>query len=383
MLAHALSNRFVSGFAAILIAVAANGGSAEAAEPAYTMGNYPVEATAANAVAAKDAAINDGQKAAFRSLLKRIVPVTAYKQLSRLSSVKASNLVSGVAVRSERNSATDYIASLDFSFEPDAVRSALSQQGIPFVDEQASSVTVVTALRQGNPATVTNDKGVWRRAWTGLDLVHTITPIAVEDLKSTIHSDTVDMLLSGDDNGLRILQEEYGTKLIVVAVAEPDFAAKKLLVTLAGKDAVGPFLLKRSYHISNGDLAYTSELAAVIALGTIEGRWKAVKSNYAAAPADAGAASKPVWSPEAMATGNGDPVSFVAEFAGPDQWNDLRSKLLDTPGVDSMEISTMSDARADVSLRFPGGAASLANALGARGLSFVNTADGWVLRASN
>ena len=146
---------------------------------AYTVANYPVEATAGNAVAAKQQALADGQQAAFRSLLKRIVPVTAYKQLTRISNVKAADLVSGVTVRSERNSATAYIANLDFSFQPDGVRSLLSQQGIPFVDEQAAPVTVVTASLQGEPAKPANDNGVWHRAWTGLDLDHTITPVSI------------------------------------------------------------------------------------------------------------------------------------------------------------------------------------------------------------
>ncbi len=38
-----------------------------------TVGNYPVQATAANAVAAKDQALADGQQGALRSLFKRIV----------------------------------------------------------------------------------------------------------------------------------------------------------------------------------------------------------------------------------------------------------------------------------------------------------------------
>jgi hypothetical protein len=164
--------------------VAAGSGFAVAAgaNAAYTVGNYPVEATAANAVAAKQQALADGQKAAFRSLLKRIVPVTAYKQLTRVSGVKAADLIAGITVRSERNSTTAYIASLDFSFQPDAVRSVLSQQNIPFVDQQAAPVTVVTALMQGDPPNAVNDTGVWRRAWTGLDLDHTIAPVTLADL---------------------------------------------------------------------------------------------------------------------------------------------------------------------------------------------------------
>ena len=113
----------------------------------FTVGNYPVEARADNAVAAKDRALADGQQAAFRSLLKRLVPVTAYRRIKRLAGVKAGDLVDGVKVRSERNSATDYIASLDFSFQSKAVRDLLRREGIPFTDEQAPAVTVVPVWR--------------------------------------------------------------------------------------------------------------------------------------------------------------------------------------------------------------------------------------------
>jgi hypothetical protein len=361
-----------------IVAAAALSGSgpAFAADPdsAFTIANYPVDASAANAVAAKQQALADGQQAAFRSLLKRIVPVTAYKQLTRVRGIKAADLLSGVTVRSERNSATDYIASLDFSFQADAVRSTLSRQGIPFVDEQAAPVTLITAGLQGNPPTATNDTGLWRRAWSGLDLKHTITPVTLQDLKPTIHADTVNMLLAGDENGLRILNDEYGTRLVVMAVAESDMASKRLTVTLAGRDAVGPLLLKRTYRISNGDHAYTSELAAVVALGILEGRWKAINTT----PAQGHATGAPVWA--ASTTGHGEEVRFLAQFVNPGQWNDIRAQLLNTPGVDALEIGSVSDRDADVSLAFPGGARGLADALGARGLSLIDTPAGLVLR---
>ena len=56
---------------------------------------------------------------------------------SGLPAVKAGDLIEGVKVRSERNSSTDYIASLDFSFQSKAVRDLLRREGIPFIDEQA------------------------------------------------------------------------------------------------------------------------------------------------------------------------------------------------------------------------------------------------------
>lgn len=354
---------------------------AEADAP-YTVGNYPVEATAANAVAAKEQAMSDGQQAAFRSLLKRLVPVTAYKQLDRLRDVKAGDLISGISVRSERNSSTAYYAGLDFSFQPDGVRSLLTQQGIPFVDQQAPPLTVVTVLLQGTPPAASNDRGLWRRAWSSLDLTHTITPIVIKDLKPSIQTDTVTALMSGQDGALQKLKAEYGDGLVVFAIAEPDMAAKRLNVTIAGSDAVGGLLLKRVYRINDGDLDYASQLAAVISLGILEGRWKAAKAGVlgdsaAAAPSPS---NTPVWA--ASTTGNGEDVRLTVVFANPDQWDEMRGQLLDTPGVDALNVGSVNDRSADVSLKYPGGAASLASALGARGLNLASTSSGWVLRPS-
>lgn len=359
--------------AGLLVAPAA----AEDPDAPYTVGNYPVEATAANAVAAKEQALADGQQAAFRSLLKRLVPVTAYKQLTRIQGVKAADLVSGISVRSERNSPTTYYATLDFSFEPDAVRALLSGQNIPFVEKQALPLTVVTVLLQGDPPAASNDKGLWRRAWASLDLTHTITPIDIKDLKPSVTTEMVEALISGQDSALQKLKSDYGSGLIVLAIAEPDMATKKLNVTLAGNDAVGGLLLKRAYRISDNDLDYTSQLAAVVSLGILEGRWKAVKSGMqqAAEPAS----SVPVW--EASTTGSGEDVTIIAEFGSADQWDQMRAQLLDTPGVDALNIGAVTQSSADISLKYPGGGRSLASALSARGLNLINSGSGWVLRS--
>ncbi|MET0432299.1 MAG: DUF2066 domain-containing protein [Hyphomicrobium sp.] len=371
---------------AILIGTAAAGlrvAPAVAADPdaPYTVGNYPVEATAKNAVDAKDQALADGQQAAFRSLLKRLVPVTAYKQLARVQGTKTGDLVSGVSVRSERYSSTTYLASLDYSFQPDAVRGLLSSQNIPFVEKQAPEVTLVTVLVQGNPPTAANDRGLWRRAWTSLDVAHTITPVAIQDLKPTIQTETINALLSGQDAALQKIKAEYKAGLIVLAVAEPDVAAKKLTVTLAGSDAVGGLLLKRSYRITDGDLDYASQLAAVVSLGILEGRWKAIKAGAPEAASQSSPSSDtPVWA--ASTGGSGEDVSITAQFETSEQWDQMRSQLLDTPGVDALNISSVSGSSAGISLKYPGGASSLAAALGRNGLTLINTASGWLLRPS-
>jgi hypothetical protein len=330
----------------------------------FTVGNYPVDAQADNAVAAKEKALAEGQQAAFRSLLKRVVPVTDYDRLKRLSSLKSSNFFEGVSVRSEKNSRTRYIASLDFSFRADAVRAVLQQEGIPFIEEQAREVIIVPVVRDGQGAL---DKGSasreWTGIWKGLDLEHTLTPIALKTLKPEVHADTLQMLLAGRGGAERILASEYGEPYVVLAIAEPDAAAKRLHVTLAGTDAVGPLHLKRSYRVFDGDTGYAMELAAVVGQGVLEGRWKAQKTGL-------GSASR------------GTPVALEARYRSLAEWSEMRRQLLGLPGVEDVQIEAESTRSASLTLRYAGGADELAAALSGRGLSLESGQGGLILRSS-
>ena len=58
--------------------------AARGGDQPFTVSNYPVEARADNAVAAKERALLEGQQAALRSLLKRLVPVSAYPRVRRM-----------------------------------------------------------------------------------------------------------------------------------------------------------------------------------------------------------------------------------------------------------------------------------------------------------
>jgi hypothetical protein len=344
----------------------------------FTVANYPVEARAQNAVAAKEKAHAEGQQAALRSLLKRIVPVTAYGRMERLRTVRAGDLIDGVAVRSERNSSTEYIASLDFAFQADEVRNLLRREGVPFIDEQAPKVTLVPILREavappgagGDDAAALSEfrpaSGPWSQAWSGLDLDNTVTPVAIEALSATVAPETIASLITGQGGGEGALADAYHSETVLVSVAEVDEPGKRLHVTLAGRDAVGPVLWTRSYRLA-GDAEYAMELAAVVSLGVLEGRWKAVKSE-ALGGVDLLAAP-------------GKVVELEVEFASLSEWNDIRRQIVDMPGVDDVQIGAVSARSAEVSLRFPGGEQPLADAFARQGLLMRNDGGIWVVRA--
>jgi hypothetical protein len=353
---------------AVLLAAAVllwDGASCEAraADAVFTVANYPVEARADNAVAAKEKALADGQQAAFRSLLKRLVAVTAYPRIKNLAGVRAVDLVDGVRVRSERNSTTDYIASLDFSFQSKAVRDLLRREGIPFTDEQAPAVVLVPVWRTG--AAPARDQAAWTNVWKGLDLEHALTPVKLQVLKKEIAPAAIEALAGGDGGAIRSFVAAYGSEYVLIAVAERDAAANRLNVTISGRDAVGAFTLRRGYRLDASDPGYTSELAAVISLGILEGRWKAIKSRGGAASA-------------ASAAGDVD-LLIAVEFRGMSEWQDISRKLAATPGVEELEVAGLSARGARVTLRYAEGAERLAEVLARQGLSLRNTGGSWML----
>lgn len=348
----------------------------------YTIANYPVDAVANNAVAAKEKAHADGQQAAFGALLKRLVPVTAYAQLSRLAAVKAAGFADGIAIRSETNSRTEYIASLDFSFQADAIRGLLSREGVPYVEEQAPKAVIVPVMAQGDPAGGLQFRpggATWTDAWKGLDLDNSLAPLKIEPLLPSIADTTIKAALAGDDSSERVLTTEYKADLVLFAVAEIDESTKQLNVTLAGIDGAGVVSWRRSYRVADGDIDYAMQLAAVVTQGVLEGRWKVAKleeGGGAAAPGYGGGGYG-----ASAGYGAGVPVQMAVEFSSPQEWDDLRRQLLEIPGIDDVRIGTVSSTWADVSVRYPGGGPGLAAALAPYGLSLSAVGQTWSLRS--
>lgn len=387
--------------AAALIAVAGFTVSARAAadDAVFTVGNYPVEAKAHNAVAAKDRALSEGQQAAFRSLLKRLVPVTAHGRLKTIKVARPGDLIEGIRVRSERNSPTEYIASLDFSFQARAVRNLLQQEGLPFTEEQAPTVVVIPVWRSGT-GTAPRDEASWTNVWRGLDLEHALTPVKLTPLNPAISAEAVGALANGDGGAIRSLVTAAKSDLVLVALAEPDPATRKLNVTLSGRDAVGAFTLKRTYRIDASDPAYAAELAGVVSLGILEGRWKAIAGpsqgrdvppassarplpyepqQPVSAPPMAGPSGRPPL-PAPVATGSPS-MQVAVEFQGMGEWTDISRKLAAVPGIDGLDVLGLSARGARVTFRYPDGPGPLAQVLAAQGLTLRQGGNGWTLSA--
>lgn len=354
-----------------------------ASSKVFTVANYPVDATAQNAVAAKQRAHADGQQAAFGALLKRLVPVTAYNRLDHLKSVQAANYIDGVSVRSEQNSSTRYIASLDFSFQADAMRDLLSREGLPFVEDQSARIVLVpvTAESRDGKLQYKAASGSWAQVWKGLDLDNTLTPLRIEPLLPVINETAITSALNGDGSIERVLTSEYKAEFVLFAIAEVEQGGKQLNVTLAGIDAAGLVSWRREYKVPDGDVPYAMELAAVISQGVLEGRWKVAKLEGAQSGGFGPPAGGGYFGGAGYSSGGGGlPVQMSVMFTSPEEWDELRGRILDMPGINDVRIGTVSPYTAEVSVLYPGGGAGLAQAFASQGLTLTDGGGGyWTL----
>ncbi|MFM1815419.1 MAG: hypothetical protein RLZ98_2114, partial [Pseudomonadota bacterium] len=241
---NAVSRRLASLLAAVAVfAFAATGAGAE--PNPFKIANYPVDAVAEDAARAQQQALADGRRAALRSLLKRLLPVTAYRELPKLKATDPTRLISRVAVRSAQNSSTQYIASLDFTFDEGGVKALLRQRGIPFIEEPAPETILVTVVAASDPAIKDGLRLVggraataWSGVWRDLDLENAIAPLKPQVAKAGVDPVAIQAARSGDSSLLTRLATAYNASRVILAVAEVDQQQSRLKVTLAGQDAV-------------------------------------------------------------------------------------------------------------------------------------------------
>src|SRR5260370_3811767 len=142
-----------------LAALLWSAGPAGAAAPAdiFTVAGVPVDATASNAVAAREAARIDGQRRAFRILLERLTIAADHPRLPRVGDQQLTDMVRDFEVASERSSAVRYLATYTFRFRPDAGRTLLPDAGIPFAETVSKPVIVLAVLRRDDPTLLWDD----------------------------------------------------------------------------------------------------------------------------------------------------------------------------------------------------------------------------------
>ena len=349
----------------------------EAAESLYSVAKISVDVTAKDAVAARDTGMAQSEQRAVMTVLKRIMPASAFASLPEISKDDIDAMVSGVSIRSEQNSTTRYLAVLDISLNEQAVKQFLQNQNISFSEDRAPSVSILPLMVDGGSVKSEGPES-WREAWEGLDLSHSVTPATILRPRPNLDVATVKSVLAADAQALASMQEDYSYGPLVIAVGEIDHG--QFVTRLAGTDAVGAVTFEQSNQLS-GDAKAAARNAAEIAFGVLENRWKVSQEGEAPATEvkheEGGATDEKSKEPAEV------PRNVVAqvEFSGLKDWQDIRGRLMNIAGIQGLEVNSLSARAASITFDYAGSLGKLQTELGQNGFEFGDKDGNFVLRS--
>lgn len=261
----------VAGFA-LLAAVPA----ASADSDLFTVRGVPVDATAQTAPAARDRAIAEGRRLAFRRLVERLVPAAQSREVPAPTDSELQRMVLGFEVANERSSAVRWIADLTVAFDPAAARSRLRSAGVPYAETRSLPVLVIPIYETGGEQVLWRDPNPWRTAWSELPPQGGLVPVVVPygDV-ADIRDLPPEQAIAGDVGALSKIAERYGARDAVVARARPRAGgAVELSVQRIGPSGTDRTLVETVSGA--GDLDEVKRLAPVVqrTMAMIEEAWK-------------------------------------------------------------------------------------------------------------
>jgi uncharacterized protein DUF2066 len=349
---------------AVLFVLGTLAAGAMAAPPTdiFTVANIPVDATATNAVAARDAARLDGERRAFRTLLERLTLAADRGRLPRVSDQQLTDLVRDFEVANERSSGVRYLATYTFRFQPSAVRALLRDAGIPFAETVSKPVVVLPVLRRDDATLLWDDPNPWRAAWSNVSGAGGLVPFVVP------LGDAADVAAIGADQAL---------------AADPEALAR-----IAGRNGGGDILIAAATQRPGGELQTSLRRVSAAGTGDI-----AKASFQPAAGENAGAFMARVvgasvadveeaWRRDNVLTSSAEGV-LTAEVplnGGLADWLAVRDRLQGVPAIKRSNVLTLSRAGARVEIHYLGDPARLRLALAQRDLVLDGSDEAWTLR---
>jgi hypothetical protein len=133
----------------------------------FTVANIHVDVTAKTASAARQKALEKGEKEAFNLLLKRLTMRIDYKRLPILDSKQISTYIQDFNVTNEKNSEIRYLADLTYRFKPSDIRLLLRDNEIQFAETISKPILVLPVYQLAGAVFLWDDPNPWRDALLG------------------------------------------------------------------------------------------------------------------------------------------------------------------------------------------------------------------------
>ena len=331
----------------------------------FAVQGVAVDVTDVDADAAKNKALVDAQVKAFTTLAERLGSPAIVEAVSKYEPKKVLPYLKSLSIEEESISPGRYKGTLTVRFLPNKIRALYADFGVKVGGEQGPSFLVLTVWK-GATGDVLWEGNPWRQAWINLRAEQSLVPVIVPlgDFDDTEMISVTDVL-SEDALKLEAIRKRYDVKKVIVAFAE---AAENGAVhaRMSGDSPLGKLSFDKIYDGETGRVEDSAALAAQRFHGIMVEKFKSGAAKVAEQKRAAEVNAKKV-------------LRVQVPFSGPSEWNGLRSRILSTPGVTGLDVSSLGVDGASVSLTYVGTPEDLQSSMQASGLNLTNSGAGWAI----
>ena len=333
--------------AAALAALAALAAAPAAADDLFSVAGVTVDVEAASAREAQQRAVAIAASRALDVMLRKVTLAAEHARLPRFGPQEATALVRGWEIADEARSARRYVGAFTVRFDPQGVRRALREAGVPHAETRRPPMLVLPVYDGAEGPVLWESPNPWRDAWRRLDWRNRLAPLPLPgESPEDRFVISAEQALAGDEARLAAIARRYGAAGVLVAAARPDGDSLTLTLRSGGVDAT-------PRAITGGGDVYLR--AAESAATRIEQEWAANNVLDYGHPAS---------------------LDAVAALDGLDAWLSLRRRLDALTQIDRVEIRSLSAGEASLRLHYLGERGPLSAALASHGLDLVDDGAG-------
>jgi hypothetical protein len=339
---------------ALALALAATIAAPAAADDLFTVSGIHVDASAASSSAAQLAALAQGRPKAWAILFKRITRAQDAARQPQLDDAQLQRIIRTFNVTGEKRSTTRYVATVSFTFSPEAVQRVLQSAGVAYAQTQAKRILVV-------PFSPNYSRGSgWAAALGSPRFATSVVPFALPG--GAVDQSTLGALNfdSATWNDVEPAASRVHANEAVLMLAAP--SGNRLTVTLK-RIGAGQLPVKSNVDVpmSPGGAPATYSMAADAAVHALEEMWKAHSAV------------------DFSQTGHLTADVRIASLA---QWGGLQAQMATVPNVSGVSVQAIDVGEARITLTYLGSTDQLREALSAQGISLTSHGGEWTLSTS-
>ena len=340
----------------------------------FAVQGVDVDVTEKDASTAKNLALVQVQKKAIVMLAERLGSPGLGTQIAALEDKEVLPLLKSLSIEQESTGPKRYIGKFTVRFLPTKIRNLFAKYGVNVVVEQQAKPLLIIPLWKTADGVQLWEDNSWRKAWLDLhaqqSLVPVIIPIGDAEDKAAVTAQDV-----ADNNPLKLeaLRRRYDCKDILVATAEPA-EGNGIHAIMTGDSQLGKMNFDKVYVADEATLEASATLAASRFHTVMTEKYKSDQNKIAAQ------AQSALDQQEANAS-HSIPVSVP--FTSPSEWNGLRARILASPGIIGVDVSTLAGNGAVVRLMYTGDLQSAQSSMQATGLQLSQVGGAWVIQPTN